>query len=332
MTHRDESPNPDSGDEGLRHKDHAEPGRGLVPAQDAANAPTIAEAVFDLSRGRQALLSVAQPALGALLAIGHLPAPRVMVLGLVAATAGYLAVFSLNDVLDVKVDEAALDAGKAEAEGYDIDTVFLRHPLARGDLSRSLSIAWVVSLGALGAVLAYLLAPVCLALFAAAVVLEVLYCSLRSVTWLKTVVSGLMVGVGGLAGWAAVAPITLAILPFFLFLALWEIGGRNLPNDLADLAADRAVELTTVATVFGARVSAIATACVAAATLIALALLGQPLMVTLVSLGLGVWAMGLPAVRLVRTPTSEQAGLYFNRASLLPALAFVTSLVGILAR
>lgn len=303
-----------------------------MSTQDASSAPTIAAAAFDLSRGRQALLSVAQPALGALLAIGHLPASRIIALGLVAATAGYLAVFSLNDVLDIEVDEAALDAGKVEAAGYDIDTVLLRHPLARGDLSRSFSIAWVSGLGVLGAVSAYLIAPLCLALFAAAVVLEVLYCSLRSVTWLKTVVSGLMVGVGGLAGWAAVAPITFAALPFFLFLAFWEIGGRNLPNDLADLAADRIVGLATVATVFGARVSAVATASIAGATLIALGLLGQPLVVTLVSLGLGVWAMGLPVVALLRNPTSEQASRYFNRASLLPALVFAASLVGILAR
>lgn len=303
-----------------------------MPTQDAPSAPTIAAAIFDLSRGRQALLSVAQPALGALLAIGQLPDLRTTMLGLAAATAGYLAVFSLNDVLDIKVDEAALAAGNAETEGYDIDTVFLRHPLARGDISRSLSIAWVAGLGTLGAVLAYLLSPVCLALFAAAVLLEVLYCSLRSVTWLKTVISGLMVGVGGLAGWAAVAPITLAAVPFFLFLMLWEIGGRNLPNDLADLTADRSVGLTTVATVFGARTSAVATAYVGAATLIVLVLLDQPLVVTLVSLGLGLWAMALPAVALLRNHTSEQAGRYFNRASLLPALAFFASLVGILVR
>src|SRR5664279_1691357 len=151
-----------------------------------------------------------------------------------------------------------MDAGKAEAQGYDIDTVFLRHPLARGDLSRSFSIAWVASLGALGAVLAYLLAPVCLALFAAAVVLEVLYCSLRSVTWLKTVVSGLMVGVGGLAGWAAVAPITPSAITFFAFLAFWEIAGRNLPNDLADVGPDSRTGIRTVATVFGERASALA--------------------------------------------------------------------------
>jgi len=289
-------------------------------------------AILDLSRGRQALLSVTQPALGALLALGHLPSPHVMGLGLVAASAGYLAVFSLNDVFDVKADAAALEVGKAVVDGYDIDTVFLRHPLARGDLSKATSVAWVVGLGVVSAVCAYLLAPLCLGLFAAAVVLEAVYCSLRSTTWLKTVVSGLMVGVGGLAGWAAVAPLSTSAVPFFVFLALWEIGGRNLPNDLADLTADAAIGLTTVATVFGTRVSAIATMWVTAATMIALAFLGQPFWVALATIALGVWAMGLPAIELVRTPTSAQAGRYFNRASLLPALAFAAVLVGILAR
>ena len=296
---------------------------------------TKVKAIIDLSRGRQALLSVAQPAMGALVATGVLPSQRVIVLGLVAATSGYLAVFSLNDVLDVDIDSAALEAGKGDVQGYDIDTMFLRHPLARGDLSRSASLVWVTCLGAVSAVSAYLLAPVCLALFVAAVALEVLYCSLRSVTWLKTVVSGLMVGVGGLAGWAAVAPLSPAALPFLGFLALWEVGGRNLPNDLADLAdlaADSAVGLTTVATVFGARVSSLAIAWTAGATIVSLALLGQSAVVTVLSLTLGLWAMGLPAVALLRTPTSMQAGVYFNRASLLPALVFVVMLVGVLAR
>jgi 4-hydroxybenzoate polyprenyltransferase len=303
-----------------------------VAAQEAASASTLAEAIFDLSRGRQALLSVAQPALGALLATGHLPSTRVVVLGLVAASAGFLAVFSLNDVLDVRVDSAALAAGKGEFNGYDIDAAFLRHPLARGDLSRSFSVAWVAGLGMVSAVFAYLLAPVCLALFAAAVALEVLYCSLRSVTWLKAVISGLMVGVGGLAGWAAVAPLSAAAIPFFAFLAFWEIGGRNLPNDLADLIPDTAVGLTTVATIFGAGISARATAWMTAATLVALLLLGQPLWVSAASLAFGVWAMGVPVWGLVRNPSSAQAGRYFNRASLLPALVFAVALVGVLAR
>lgn len=289
-------------------------------------------AIVDLSRGRQALLSVAQPAMGALVATGVLPSQRVMALGFVAATAGYLAVFSLNDVLDAHVDSAALEAGKGDVQGYDIDTMFLRHPLARGDLSRTASLAWVVCLGLLSAVSAYLLAPVCLALFATAVALEVLYCSLRSVTWMKTAVSGLMVGVGGLAGWAAVAPVSSEALPFLGFLALWEVGGRNLPNDLADVVADSAVGLATVATVLGARVSSLAIAWTTAATIAALALLGQSTVVTAGSLVAGLWAMGLPAVALLRTPTSLQAGKYFNRASLLPAFVFLVMLAGVLVR
>jgi len=295
-------------------------------------SPSTTTAIVDLSRGRQALLSVAQPALGALLALGHLPSPQVVVLGLVAAGAGYLAVFSLNDVLDYRSDVAALEVGKADVDGFDIDTVTLRHPVAQGSLSRPFSVAWVSALGVLSAVCAYALEPVCLALFVAAVALEVLYCALRSTTWLKTLVSGLMVGVGGLAGWAAVAPLTISAAPFFIFLALWEIGGRNLPNDLADVVADSRVGLTTVATVFGTRVSAAAIAVLAVATLPAIAFLQQPMEVTLVSLAFAIWAMCLPATTLVREHTSTQAARYFNRASLLPALVFIAALMGVLSR
>ena len=247
-----------------------------MPAE--AQQPTVglAAAIFDLSRGRQALLSIAQPALAAVIALGGLPSPHTMALGLVAAAAGYLAVFSLNDVLDRRVDARALPQGKADVAGFDIDTAFLRHPLARGDLTLAQSLTWVGSLGLLSAVCAYLLSPACLALFVAAVVLEVAYCSLRSVTWAKTFVSGAMVGVGGLAGWVAVAPLTSRAVPVFAFLALWEIAGRNLPNDLSDIVADSRVGIRTVATVFGERTSASATLAGAVATAAAVAALPLP--------------------------------------------------------
>jgi len=300
-----------------------------MPDQAISRAPSLTASIVDLSRTRQALLSVAQPALGALLALGRLPSPIQMALGMVAATAGYLAVFSLNDVLDRRADEHALEAGKGEFSGFDLDTAFVRHPLARGDLSLRASLVWVGGLGLVSAVCAWELAPVCLALFAGAVVLEAAYCALRSVTWTKTIVSGLMVGVGGLAGWAAVAPLSTGAVSFFAFLVLWEIGGRNLPNDLADVASDRAVGLQTVAAVFGPRVSARATLCVAALAVLALAALPQPLAATVLALCAGAWALLAPAVRLVRTPTSEEAGRYFNRASLLPALVLATAFVGV---
>jgi len=305
---------------------------GYTPRMNTTGMPVPIErvslpaAVIDLSRGRQAMLSVAQPALGALLAAGGLPAPWRIVVGLVAASAGYLAVFSLNDVLDRRVDEAALGQAQ-QAGGFDIDTVAVRHPLARGDLGAGVSIAWVASLGVVSAVCAYVLAPICLALFGVAVALEVAYCSLRSVTWAKTFVSGLMVAVGGLAGWAAVAPLSAAAVPFLVFLAAWEIAGRNLPNDLADVSADSAVGIRTVATVFGPRVSAAATLAGAAATLAAVLFLRvSPVLLTVWG-ALALVTMVLPAVRLARRPDPEGAGAYFNSASLLPALMFAAALV-----
>ncbi len=277
-------------------------------------------AIFDLSRGRQALLSVAQPALGAVIALGGLPSPSQMVLGLVAAGTGFLAVFSLNDVLDRRVDSRALVAGKDNVTGFDMDTAFSRHPLARGDLSLSEAAVWVGGLAAISAVCAYLLAPLCLALFALAVGLEVVYCGLRSVTWTKTIISGAMVGVGGLAGWAAVAPIDARAVSIFAFLALWEIAGRNLPNDLSDIEADVKTGIRTVATVFGEQTSASATLAGALATVVALALLPIPFAAAVLAAALGMWAMAAPALALARAPEPERAAAYFNRASLLPAL------------
>jgi 4-hydroxybenzoate polyprenyltransferase len=290
-------------------------------------AGSLFAAVFDLSRGRQALLSVAQPALGAVLALGGLPSLSKAILGLVAASTGFLAVFSLNDVLDRRVDARALAAGKAEFTGFDLDTAFMRHPLARGDISLKLAVSWVAGLAVVSAVCAYLLNPACLALFGLAVALEVVYCALRSVTWTKTFVSGAMVGVGGLAGWAAVAPLSWAAASIFAFLALWEIAGRNLPNDLSDLVADSRTDIRTVATVFWNDVSARATVIGAVATLASLAFLPMPLIGVAASVAICAWAMIFPAIALVRNPTSDQAGSYFNRASLLPALLLPVAIV-----
>jgi 4-hydroxybenzoate polyprenyltransferase len=290
-----------------------------------------AAAVFDLSRGRQALLSVAQPALAAVLALGGMPSLRTTVVGLVAATAGFLSVFSLNDVLDRKVDARSLRAGKDRHEGYDIDTAFERHPLARGDLSLRFSLAWVIVLALIAALGALLLSPLCLALFAGAVALEIVYCALRSVTWTKTVVSGVMVGLGGLAGWAAVAPLSSQAVSVFVFLALWEIGGRNIANDLSDVDSDASVGIRTVATTFGYEAAALAAAAVGIATVAWLPALGLSVGALVAALVLGVWSVIRPAWLLVLTPTSAQAGSYFNRASLFPVLVLLAELAAMAA-
>ncbi len=287
--------------------------------------PTTAESLFDLSRGRQATLSIAQPGLAAVLAAGGMPGARVVAIGLVAAWAGFFAVFSLNDVLDRRVDAAALRAGKAEVDGYDLDAAFLRHPLAQGALSLRLSLVWVAGLVLVAAAGAWLLGPQCLGLFAVAVALEVVYCGLRSVTWAKTIVSGVMVGCGGLAGWAAVAPLHWSALPVFVFLALWEIGCRNLANDLADLGPDRAVGIRTVATTFGPAVATRANLAVATAVLLTVPFLGLSGWGLAAALASGAFLVAWPAVRLYRDPSSARAGWYFNVASLYPVAVLLAA-------
>ena len=286
-----------------------------------------AQSLFDLSRGRQATLSIAQPGLAAVLAAGGLPAGRVVWIGFVAAWAGFLAVFSLNDVLDRRIDAAALRAGKSDMVGYDLDAAFLRHPLAQGTLSLRLSIAWVAGLALIAAIGAWLLGPLCLAFFALAVALEVVYCALRSVTWAKTIVSGVMVGCGGLAGWAAVASLRWSALPVFAFLALWEIGCRNLANDLADLGPDLAVGIRSVATTFGPVVAARVNLVVAAAVLLSVPLLGLGAPALTLALASGAALVAWPALVLARQPTSARAGWYFNRASLYP-IAVLLAVLG----
>ena len=64
---------------------------------------------FDLARGKSALFSVSEPVLGAMLATGTIPSLRVCLLGILAALAGYLCVYSLNDLLDLRADRLAGD-------------------------------------------------------------------------------------------------------------------------------------------------------------------------------------------------------------------------------
>jgi len=315
------------------------PPRGLLLRGDSTGdahhkgAPRVGlglpAAIFDFSRGKQALLTVAQPALGAVLALGSLPAWRAIAIGLPAACAASFALYALNDLLDRKVDARSLSAGKSAVPHHDIDTTFMRHPLARGVLSLRVSVAWVAGLAAVAVVGTALLNPLSLLFFAAAVATQFVYCALRAVTHWKTVLSGVMVGFGGLAGWVAVAPLRWSALTVFVFLACWEVGGRNIVNDLSDLESDGSVGIRTIASVYGEAVAARAAAAVAVACLVAAALLPMPPVAVALALALGVWSLAWPAVELLRRPTPAQAASFFNHGSLYPDLVLLAALVGL---
>jgi 4-hydroxybenzoate polyprenyltransferase len=292
-------------------------------------ASSKASLLFDFSHSRQAVLSVAQPGLAALLALGGFPSLRIVGLGLVASTAGMLCVYASNDLLDLRVDREAVRSPTSPkiSEGYDIDVVAVRHPVAVGVLSVRLAIAWVVALGLIALGFAYWLRPGCALIFAGCVCLEVVYCALKRRTWLKTIPAGAMVGLGALAGWYAVRDFDLYALAFFFLLAFWEIFGRNLTNDLADRSHDAPLGIKTLATVHGPKWSARVILVGTTAVLPLAALQQGSLYLRLLMVATAVWTMTLPALGLVRSPQEKESQRMFNRASLFLPLAFLVALV-----
>ena len=288
-----------------------------------------ASLLFDFSHSRQALLSVAQPGLGALLAQGGFPSLRIIGLGLVASTAGMLCVYASNDLLDLRVDREAVSSTISPKikEGYDIDVVAVRHPVAVGVLSPRLAVAWVVGLGLIALGFAYWIRPGCAAIFAGCVGLEAIYCALKRKTWLKTIPGGTMVGLGALAGWYAVRDFDSYALAFFFLLTFWEIFGRNITNDLADMSHDAPLGIKTLAIVHGPKWAARVSLAGTTAILGIAAVQQGSAILRLLLVATAAWTMTLPAVGLVRSPTEDGAQRMFNRASLFPPLAFAIAMV-----
>ncbi|GAA4667259.1 MULTISPECIES: UbiA family prenyltransferase [Amycolatopsis] len=283
---------------------------------------------YGFSRGTQALLSVAQPLTVALLAPGHPPVWRFVVLA-VASLAAFASVIALNDLLDTGLDRQR----RGELDLPDIESAGGRHPLAQGRLSLRAGVTWVAALGLLTVVLLALLGRVCVVLFFVAAVLEVAYCLLATATCGKTVVSGIMVAGGGWVGWFAMTgefdPLRLGLVA--LWLAAWEIGGRNIPNDLADVDEDARLGIRTVPVVFGARTAAAVAAAaltVAAAAVLALLCYAEvgPLGIVGAVLALG-YTVFVPARRLLRRPDAAGALAAFNRASFHPPVILLVTVV-----
>ncbi|MGW3295582.1 UbiA family prenyltransferase [Streptomyces xiamenensis] len=296
-------------------------------------------ALYGFSRGTQASLSVAQPLIGALIAVPNPPLDRLGV-ALVAAFAGYFALFAVNDLLDHRLDRKRF-AHLRSYEGFDIDSTGVRHPLAQGRLSYPGAVTWVVTLGGLALVLAAWLHWLCAVLFVVAALLQVVYCALATVTPHKFWLTGACVGVAACAGWFALAPVTAGgggidwprLLLFFCWMAAWEIGGRNLVNDWADVEEDVHLGVRTVPVVYGHRVTArlvLAFLLVTFGCGVALMIAGWSSFRAIGVVGTvlaGCWALLVPGLALHRDPRPETALAVFNRASLYPVLVLVVILL-----
>ena len=288
---------------------------------------------FGLSRMTHSVLDIAHPALGAILVFGGAPRPFTIVFGLLAAFSGYTAVFALNDLLDCKVDCEKLGGYAGKRECFDIDSVGLRHPIAQGSIAFRAALGWVLFWGALALGFAFLLDPICSLLMAVAASLEAAYCRLLRVTHWKTILSGLMVAVGGMAGVFAVtaSPPALMVVLFALWAFTWEMGCRNIPNDWSDLEEDTALRIRTMPVRFGRLVTSRISLVFACVTILASLLfpfavaMRFGLIFQAGALAAGIGLLVIPGVRWLRDQQTKSAMLFFNRACFYPLAVFVVA-------
>jgi 4-hydroxybenzoate polyprenyltransferase len=279
-----------------------------------------------LSRTPHGLLDLAAPGLSALLWLGTFPSGKILGLGLLTAFSGYTAIYALNDVVDRQVDREKLRLSDSSGRKQDLDSVFARHPLAQGILTYREGMFWTFAWAALAAAGAYLLNPVCALIFLLACLLEFSYCRLLKVTYLRGIISGLVKTSGPLAAVFAVDPHPNPsfLVVLFLWLFFWEIGGQNVPNDLADLEEDRRTGGKTIPVRFGFQGSVlIILASLFLAVDMSLVLIWvvpeeMNLVFLLGALAAGIYLLLIPVFKLYRSSDPGDAFALFNRASYYP--------------
>jgi 4-hydroxybenzoate polyprenyltransferase len=302
------------------------------------SGPSRIKLFLALSRTPHALLDLATPALAALLWLGKVPPLPIVALGFLTAFAGYTAVYALNDLIDYRVDREKIQNCGLPCADNDLDAVYVRHPLAQGLLSLKEGILWASAWGGIALVGAWILNPVCALVFAAGCAAETIYCLMLRVSHLRILVSGLVKTAGGMAAVFAVEsyPSFGFLLVLFLCLLSWEIGGQNVPNDLADLDEDRDIRAKTVPVHFGVQDAVrIVRFSLAAAVGFSLLLfwatptrLGGFYLPGALAVGFAI--LLLPAKKLAARQTVREASALFNRASYYPLAMFIVVLISAL--
>jgi 4-hydroxybenzoate polyprenyltransferase len=284
--------------------------------------------LFAFSRTPHGIIDVANPVLAALLCLGAFPNAYTVILGLITAFAGYTAVYALNDMVDFKTDKRKVDVSGYKEEKNDLDSVWVRHPLAKGMLSLKEGLIWVLAWLCLAMIGAYLLNPVCLFILLGAAVFEIIYCLMLKVSPLRSVINGIVKSAGAIAAVFAVnpAPSFLFLGILFLWIFFWEIGGQNIPNDWTDLDEDRRFQAQTIPVKLGAvRSGIISTSCLLISFFMNLLLfLVSPLNFSpvffIVITAANAFFLLLPALRLNELKNRAAAMNLFNKASYFPLI------------
>ena len=206
---------------------------------------------FALSRTTHGILDLATPGFCALLWLGNFPQWQIILLSLFTAFAAYTATYTLNDLVGIAGDREKF-AGGINA-GYSVEASDMRYPLAQNVLSYRGGLLWFAGWFASALIGSYLLNPAIVIILVAAAILEVVYCLLFKVTYLRTLVSGLVKSSGPIAAIFVVdrSPSPYLLLLIFTWVFFWEIGGQNVPADWNDTVEDKRVGAKTIPIHFG---------------------------------------------------------------------------------
>ena len=290
---------------------------------------------FALSRTTHGVLDLANPGFVALLVLGAFPAWQIILLSIFTAFAAYTATYALNDLVGIVVDKEKF-AGGINA-GYSVEASDLRYPLAQNVLSYKSGLLWFTVWFVAAAIGSYLLNPVIVIILVAASVLEVIYCLLLKVTYLRTFVSGFVKSSGPIAAVFVVnsnpSPATILLILAWVFF--WEIGGQNVPADWNDTVEDQRVHAKTIPLQLGTQI----------AGLIVIITLGLSVLTSLflptispLNLGIpyliataaaGIYFLLVPGYQLNRQHEGRQAAKLFDSASYYPLaqLVIITAFV-----
>ncbi len=205
-----------------------------------------------------------------------------------------------------------------------------RYPLAQNILSMRSGLLWMGTWFALALIGSYLLNPVIVLILLAAAALEVVYCLLFKVTYLRTLVSGVVKTCGPIAAVFVLDPnpAPAFLLLLFAWLFFWEIGGQNIPADWNDTVEDRRVDAQTIPIRFGFEkaglmvIIALILSVIASGFLPLVSPARLGLLYIVASLLLGYFLLLRPGYQLYRSSEGRLAARLFDRASYYPLAQF----------
>ncbi len=293
-------------------------------------------ALLGMSRAPVAIFVVAHAGLAATFALGKLPSLRVIFIGILASITGTASLIGLNDLLDVDYDRKKIQF-EQQRSGVDIGSTFVHHPIARGVISLSTGIIWVLSLSILSVFLITLLRPNLWPILLVIAVLVTFYSKLSSITYWKLLAVAGAVTLGAIAGWLAVSPtINKQLIIFALWSFVWEIGGRNVPNDFNDVEEDSKLGTKTIPTVFGGRVASkvifVFLMITFIISIVMVSLTPFNIFFKVAAIVVGLYLLIIPAFKLISNPTPSFSVKLYNKSAFYPLVLLLVLMVSLLIK